>query len=163
MSDALTGSVSLLDGLAFTATGGSGHTITVDAASEHGGSERGPRPMELLLLGLGSCTAMDVMSLLRKMRQNVEAYTVELHADRAEAHPKVMTDITVTHVIRGRNFDLQLVRRAIELSATRYCPASAMLSKAATIHHRFRAVDDASNETTEALVVDTPLTAIGNE
>jgi putative redox protein len=159
MAAELTGTVKLLDAMAFEATGGSGHTIVLDSAPDHGGAERGLRPMDLLLLGLGGCTGMDVISLLRKMRQDVTAYQVELQADRAPEHPRVVTDVAVVHVIHGRNLDPALIGRAIELSATRYCPASAMLSRAATIHHRYRLVDEATGATSERLVVDTPLPA----
>ncbi|MGI8916210.1 MAG: OsmC family protein [Chloroflexota bacterium] len=153
----ITGTVTLLDAMAFAATGGSGHTITLDSGADHGGTERGLRPMELLLLGLGGCTGMDVISLLRKMRQDVTGYQVVVQAERAEEHPRVMTDVSVVHVIQGRSLDAKLIRRAIELSATRYCPASAMLSQATIIHHRYRLTDELNGTTSEQLVVDTPL------
>ena len=158
----LTGTVTLLDAMAFAATGGSGHQLILDSALEHGGSNRGPQPMELLLLGLGGCTGMDVISLLRKMRQDVSAYQVDLEAVRAEEHPRVMTDISIIHVVHGRRLDARLVQRAIELSATRYCPASAMLSKAAVIHHRYRLIDAMDGTTQEGLVVDTPIPGQGS-
>lgn len=153
----LTGTVTLLDAMVFEANGGSGHSILLDSGPEHGGAERGLRPMELLLLGLGGCTGMDVVSLLRKMRQDFDSYRVELRADRADEHPRVMTDVTVLHVIRGRALDPALIERAIRLSATRYCPASAMLSKASVVHHRVSLVDAATGAVDERLVVDTPL------
>jgi putative redox protein len=117
--------------------------------------------MELLLLGLGGCTGMDVISLLRKMRQDVSAYQVDLEAERAEEHPRTMTDVSIVHVVRGRRLNATLIQRAIELSATRYCPASAMLSKAAVLHHRYRLVDLEDGTTREDLVVDTPLPGSG--
>jgi putative redox protein len=157
MTTPLTGTVRLLEAMAFEATGASGHTIVLDSAPDLGGSDRGARPMELLLLGLGGCTGMDVISLLRKMRQDLITYRVELLAERADEHPRIMTDVSVVHVIEGRNLDPALIRRAIELSATRYCPASAMLAKAAVIHHRYRLADEAGVTTSERLVVDTPL------
>lgn len=157
MAESLSGTVTLLDGMAFTATSGSGHVLPLDSASEHGGADRGPQPMELLLLGLGGCTGMDVISLLRKMRQGVTSYQVDLLAERADEHPRIMTDISVVHIVHGRDLDPQLVGRAIELSATRYCPASAMLSEAALLHHRYRIVDEATGKVMERNVVDTPL------
>ncbi len=157
MPGVLSGVVTLRSEMVFEATSGSGHTILLDSATDHGGADAGTRPMELLLLGLGGCTGMDVISLLRKMRQDVATYQVELQAQRAEEHPRIMREITVTHVIHGRNLDHKLVQRAIELSATRYCPASAMLSQAALIHHRCRLVDTVTGETSEHAVVDTPL------
>ena len=157
MAATLSGTVTLLDRMAFTATSGSGHVVQLDSAQEHGGADRGARPMELLLLGLGGCTGMDVISLLRKMRQEVTSYQVELLAERAEEHPRIMTEISIVHTIRGRGLDPQLIGRAIELSATRYCPASAMLSRAAVLHHRYQLVDEATGTAIERNVVDTPL------
>ena len=156
MPDALTGAVTLRSEMVFEARSGSGHTLLLDSAADHGGADGGMRPMELLLLGLGGCTGMDVISLLRKMRQDVATYQVELHADRADEHPRIMREVTVLHVIHGRDLDSKLVSRAIELSATRYCPASAMLSKAAVIHHRCRLIDADTGPTREHAVVDTP-------
>ncbi|HEV7215289.1 MAG TPA: OsmC family protein [Chloroflexota bacterium] len=157
MAAALSGTVTLLDAMAFEATAGSGHVIQLDSAPEHGGADRGARPMELLLLGLGGCTGMDVISLLRKMRQEVTAYQVELQAERTEEHPRIITDISVVHVVRGRGLDQPLIGRAIKLSATRYCPASAMLSRAAVVHHCYRLLDDTNGTVSERTVVDTPL------
>ena len=142
------GSVELVDGMTFRAAAESGHTLVLDAAPEVGGREQGPRPMELLLLGLGGCTGMDVISILRKMRQEVTAYQVRLHADRAQEHPKVFTSIVVEHVVHGRAVDPASVRRAIELSATRYCSASAMLGAVARIEHRYRVLDDGTGAET---------------
>lgn len=144
MKATLDGSLEWLGGMAFRATSETGHEIVVDADPAVGGAGRGPLPIELVLLGLGGCTGMDVVSILRKMRQDVTAYQVRLHADRAEEHPRVFTAITVEHVVRGRNLNPDMVRRAVELSATRYCPASAMLKKAAPIEERFRVIDDAT-------------------
>jgi len=138
----LEATVKLLDGMAFSATSASGHTMTLDAAADAGGTNRGPRPIELFLLGLGGCTGMDVISILRKMRQDVADYEVRLTAERAESHPKVFTAVVVEHVVRGRNVSPESVRRAVELSATRYCPASAMLSKAVRIQERYRVIDE---------------------
>ncbi|HUX87413.1 MAG TPA: OsmC family protein [Chloroflexota bacterium] len=152
MTESLSGSARLLDGMAFSAESESGHTIVLDAAEAVGGGNRGPRPVELLLLGLAGCTGMDVISILRKMRQDVSGYEVRVVGSRAESHPKVFTEITVEHVVRGRGLSPDSVRRAVELSATRYCPASAMLGKAAQIKEQFRVIDDASGtETTGAL------------
>ena len=152
MTAPLHGTVTLRDGMAFDAVADSGHGLALDASPEVGGANRGARPMELLLLGLGGCTGMDVISLLRKMRQEVTAYRVELAADRADDHPKVMTAITITHVVTGRGLDPAKVRRAVELSATRYCPASAMLCAAAPIRHRYRVIDEETDEELEGEV-----------
>ena len=132
--------------MAFQATTGSGHTLVLDAAPAVGGAERGSRPMELLLVGLGGCTGMDVISILRKMRQEVTGYTIRVTGDRASEHPKVFTTISIEHVVRGRGLSLEAVRRAVELSATRYCSAAAMLGRVAHIQETYRVVDDASGQ-----------------
>lgn len=147
------GKVTWDGGMTFAAQSNSGHTITLDAAPEVGGREQGARPMELILLGLGGCTGMDVISILRKMRQDVTAYEVRLKAERAPDHPRVFTRIMVEHVVRGRNLSLDAVRRAVELSATRYCPASAMLNKVAQIEEAVRIVDEASGAEEAELAV----------
>jgi putative redox protein len=102
--------------------------------------------MELLLVGLGGCTGMDVISILRKMRQNVTGYEVRLRGERAADHPKVFTSIFVEHVVRGRGLSGESVRRAVELSATRYCSAAAMLGKVAHIEESYRMIDDATGQ-----------------
>jgi putative redox protein len=144
MGEELEGTVTLLEGMAFGATTGSGHTVTLDAAATAGGADRGPLPIELFLLGLGGCTGMDVISVLRKMRQDVTAYQVRVRGERAEAHPRVFTAITVEHVVRGRSLSAEAVKRAVTLSATRYCPAAAMLGKSVPIEETFRIVDAAT-------------------
>lgn len=127
--------------MAFKATAGSGHTLMMDANPQHGGNNRGFSPMELLLVGLGGCTGMDVIAILRKMRQEVDDYQIEVEGTRRDEHPQVYTDIRVVHVLRGQNLDPAKVARAVELSATRYCSASAMLSMAAKVDHTFRLED----------------------
>jgi putative redox protein len=141
MSETLSAAVDLLDGMAFQAVTGSGHALVLDAAPEVGGSERGPRPMEMLLVGLGGCTGMDVISILRKMRQDVTGYQIRVSGERATEHPKVFTHIAVEHVVRGRMLSVDAVKRAVELSATRYCSAAAMLGRAASIEETYRVMD----------------------
>jgi len=143
----LEGRVELVDGMTFRGVSGSGHGVLMDAEPAAGGQERGGRPMEVVLLAFGGCTGMDVISILRKMRQDVSGYEVRLVGERTEQQPTVFTDITVEHVVRGRNLNVDNVRRAVELSATRYCPVSAMLSKGGVrITERYRAIDEATNE-----------------
>lgn len=144
--------VTLKEGMAFEASATSGHTLTLDTDPLVGGKNEGFRPMELLLMGLGGCTGMDVISILRKMKQEVAEYQIKVQGNQQEEHPKVYTDIAVEHVVRGKGVEAHAVRRAVELSATRYCPSSAMLSKAARITHRYRIVDtDSGAETTGEL------------
>ncbi|GIV70968.1 OsmC family protein [Caldilinea sp.] len=127
----------------FEGTADSGHTLTLDAAPEVGGANKGFRPMELMALSLAGCTAMDVISILRKKRQEVAGFEVQVHAERAKEHPHVFTDIQVTYVVRGRNIDPAAVERAIQLSEEKYCPAQAMLRKAAPIALKYEIVEEA--------------------
>lgn len=119
--------VTLLENMAFEGTATSGHTVMLDAAEAVGGENRGFRPMELLLVGLLGCTAMDVISILRKKRQEVTAFEVRGYGERATEHPMVYTHITLEYHVTGRNVQEAAVRRSIELSAVRYCSAQAML------------------------------------
>lgn len=141
MANAVSANVKLMDGMAFEATATSGHIVVLDSDEGVGGRNQGFRSMELILMGLGGCTGMDVISILRKMQQQVTGYEVRLNGDRSGEHPKVYTDITVEHVVTGKGLAETSVRRAVELSATKYCPASAMLSKAVRLTHLYRIVD----------------------
>ena len=141
MADQVTASAVLLDGMVFRGTAGSGHELLMDSAPASGGENRGFRPMELLAIGLAGCTGMDVISILRKMRQEVTNYEVKVSGDRRDEHPRIFTGITVTHVVTGRSLNPQNVARAVELSATRYCPASATISKATPIKHEYVIVE----------------------
>lgn len=147
MALTLEGRVELVDGMTLRGTSGSGHTTTMDAEPSVGGQEQGARPMEVVLLAFGGCAGMDVISILRKMRQEVDGYEVRLVGDRTEQQPTVFTDIAVEHVVRGRNLNVANVRRAVELSATRYCPVSAMLRKGGVnISDRYRVIDEATGQ-----------------
>jgi putative redox protein len=115
--------------LSFRGTAGSGFELPLGAEREAGGSEDGFRPLELLAVGLAGCTAMDVVSILRKKQQDLTAFEVLVHAERASDHPRVFTRAVITYRLTGRAVDEAAVRRAIELSATRYCPAQAMLGR----------------------------------
>ncbi len=127
--------------VSFAADSGSGHTIVLDGAPEAGGRNQGPRPMELVLLGLGGCTAFDVVTILRKARQDIVDCVVELEAERAAEAPKVFTRIHVHFIVSGKKLDPKKVERAIELSSTKYCSATAMLRKTAQITHDFELID----------------------
>lgn len=117
-------------GLSFQGTADTGFSVPLGAEVDVGGRENGFRPMELIAAGLAGCTAMDVISILQKKRQDVTAFEVRVHATRAEAHPKVFTKAEIEYLVWGRGLDEAAIVRAIELSATRYCPAQAMLSRA---------------------------------
>jgi len=115
---------------------GSGFTLPLDTLVEQGGDDSGFRPMELILLGLAACTAMDVISILEKKRQKVSNFEVLVNGERSETHPKVFTHILVEYVVTGDNIDPTAVSRSVELSVTKYCSAYAMLSKAVKIEHK---------------------------
>ena len=114
----------------FRATSGSGHSVQMDGPPDHGGKDLGPRPMEMMLMGLGGCSSFDVMSILQKSRQDVTACHAELEAERADAVPAVFTRIHLHFVVTGNNLKENLVKRAVSLSAEKYCSASIMLEKA---------------------------------
>jgi putative redox protein len=122
----------------FLGTSGSGHTITMDGPPDHGGKNQGPRPMEMLLLGLGGCTSFDVMSILQKSRQDITDCEARIEAERADEVPSVFTNIRIHFVVKGHNLKENLVQRAVSLSAEKYCSASIMLEKAGVhIEHSF--------------------------
>lgn len=114
----------------FQATSGSGHKVQMDGPPDHGGRDLGPRPMEMMLMGLGGCASFDVMSILRKSRQDVTACRAELTADRADAVPAVFTAIQLHFIVTGNNLKESQVSRAVSLSAEKYCSASIMLENA---------------------------------
>jgi putative redox protein len=129
-------------GLSFSGTADSGFTVPLGAERAVGGEDDGFRPMELIAIGLAGCTAMDVISILQKKRQQVTGFEVHVHAERATEHPRVFTNIVIEYVVRGRHIDPAAVERAIELSETKYCSAQAMLAKAATIRHTYRILEE---------------------
>jgi len=116
--------------VSFVAESGSGHAMIVDGAAEHGGRNIGPRPMELILMGLGSCASFDVIAILKKQRQAIKTCECVLEAERADAVPAVFTKITMHFQVSGDNLDAGKVERAVALSAEKYCSASKMLEDA---------------------------------
>lgn len=135
-------SVRWVDGAMFLAESGSGHCVVMDGPEDSGGRNAGVRPMEMLLLGLGGCSAFDVVSILRKGRQPVGDCRVELSATRADAVPAVFETIHLHFIVSGKGLDPAKVQRAVELSAEKYCSASIMLGKAGVIiTHDFEVVD----------------------
>jgi putative redox protein len=129
-------------GMSFSALTPSAHrlTIDVDPSLGLGGTGSGPEPLELLLVALGSCTGMDVISIMRKKRQRVTHYTVNVYANLAKDYPKTYTEIMVEHIIGGDDIDPKAVARSIELSITKYCPVNALLARATHVEHVYRVV-----------------------
>jgi putative redox protein len=122
-----------VDGAQFSAESGSGHIVAMDGAPESGGRNLATRPMEMMLIGMGGCTAIDVIDMLRKQRQDVTDFRIELSAERATDHPKVFTEVKVTYRVRGRRLNRSLIERAVSLSESKYCSATAMIAKSARI------------------------------
>lgn len=120
-------------GMSFLAETGSGHLVTMDGSPDGGGRNLAPRPMEMVLLGAGDCTAYDVVLILKRGRHHVIGCEVRLQAERAEADPKVFTRIALRFVVRGRGLSREVVERAVRLSHDKYCSATAMLAKTAEI------------------------------
>lgn len=129
--------IKLLENVSFVAESGSGHAMVMDGAPEGGGRNLGPRPMEVVLMGTGGCTAYDVMHILRKSRAPVTDCVVEIDAERADEDPKVFTKIHFHFIVTGNGLKPAQVERAVQLSAEKYCSASIMLGKTAAITHDF--------------------------
>ena len=129
--------VKWVDGMTMIGESASGHTIVMDGPKTLGGKNLGVRPMEMLLLGMGGCTTVDVVSTLKKMREEVHDCRVEISAERSEEHPKVFTNIHLHFIIEGSNLNDKKIEKAISLSADKYCSASIMLGKTATVTHDF--------------------------
>jgi putative redox protein len=130
------------DGMSFIARTGSGHLVTMDGAAAGGGNDLAPRPMEMVLVGTGGCTAYDVVLILKRGRHDVRGCEVEVTAKRAEQDPKVFTRIEMKFTVRGRNLKRDAVERAVQLSHEKYCSATAMLAKTAEISHSVEIVED---------------------
>lgn len=141
MAKIMTAVAKLETGMRFDAQATSGHHVTLDSNELSGGQGAGFSPMEMLLVGLAGCTGMDVISILRKKRQDVIGYEVRVQGIRADEHPKVFVEISVEHVVTGHNIEPAAVARAIELSETRYCGAEAMLGKVARITNTYRIIE----------------------
>ncbi|MCK4080211.1 MULTISPECIES: OsmC family protein [Acinetobacter] len=121
-------SVHWLENVAFEAKSESGHSVVMDGSGEYGGENRGPRPMELILMGLGGCASFDIVTILKKSRQDIQDVVCQLKAERADTIPAVFTKIHLHFVVKGKDIKEKQVAKAVELSAEKYCSASKMLS-----------------------------------
>lgn len=133
--------VKWVDGVMFVGESSSGHAVVMDGSPDHGGRNMGPRPMEMILLGLGGCSSFDVVDILRKGRNDITDCRVEINAERADTIPSVFTKIHLHFVVTGRELKSSVVERAIKLSAEKYCSASIMLGKTAEITHDFEVIE----------------------
>ncbi len=138
MGDAMDVKLNYVDGMEFLARTPSGHQLTLDAAPKYGGRDKGPRPSELLLVGLGGCSAMDVISILKKKKLDVTGFEINVKGLRAEEHPKRFTEIELEYVVKGKNIPEEAVRKAVELSMNKYCSVKATLEEGAKVKFGFR-------------------------
>ena len=133
--------VKWVEGMMFLGESESGHAVVLDGPPEIGGKNMGVRPMEMLLLGMGGCTSIDVMQILQKGRQNISDCVAEISAERVDTIPKVFSKIHVHFIVTGKDLKEVVVARAIKLSAEKYCSASIMLEKSVEISHDFEIVE----------------------
>ena len=134
--------VKWLDNMTFVGESGSGHSVVMDGAPESGGRNLAARPMDMVLIGMGGCTAFDVVAILKKARQPIDDCIVTLSAERAEDIPKIFTKIHVHYMVKGRGLSEKQVAKAVNLTAEKYCSVSIMLAKSAEITHDFEIIEE---------------------
>jgi putative redox protein len=134
--------VKWLDNMSFVGESESGHSVVMDGPPESGGRNLGVRPMEMVLLGMGGCTAFDVVLILQRQRQAISDCHVELSSQRADTVPKVFTSIHVHYVVKGKNLDAKKVARAVDMTAEKYCSVSIMLAKSVDVTHDFEIIEE---------------------
>ncbi len=133
--------VTLLNDMQFSGAASSGHTLIMDADNESGGHNAGFRPMELLLVSFGGCTGMDVISILRKKKQNFSGLEINVKGEKSDTDPKIYKEIHLEYVVKGRDVEKRAVERAIDLSLEKYCSVGATLARTGTIRHSYRIVE----------------------
>lgn len=131
-----------IDNMQFIGTADSGHAVVMDAPPNVGGNNSGSKPSELLLMGFGGCTGMDVISILRKKQQDVTNFEMNVNGETSGSHPKMFTDIHIEYVISGRNISEDAVIKAIDLSLEKYCLVGATIGKAAKITHSYKIIQE---------------------
>jgi putative redox protein len=137
-----TAKVTYVQGLQFVGEASSGHAIVMDSDPEVGGHNSGPKPMELLLIGIGGCSGMDVVSILKKKRQDITGIEVNVRGEEAEDYPKKYTAVTIEFVVRGRNISEDAVKKAIDLSMNKYCSVKATIEGSAKVNFSYRIVSE---------------------
>jgi len=138
----LTAKVTYVNGMQFIGDSESGHALVMDADPSAGGRNTGPKPMELLLISAGGCSGMDVISVLKKKRQDVTGLEIQVKGEKAGDYPMKFTDITLKFIVRGRNISESAVKRAIELSMTKYCSVKATLEGTAKIQYSYEIINE---------------------
>ena len=134
--------VKLTGNMQFTASADSGHEIVMDAPTSVGGENSGPKPSELILMGLGGCTGMDVISILRKKKQEITGFEMNVTADIPENRPRTFTDFHIEYIFRGRDISEEAVKRAIDLSKDKYCLVGMTLAKASKMTYSFKVIQE---------------------
>jgi putative redox protein len=134
--------VTYVNGLQFIGTASSGHAIVMDGSPDVGGQNTGLRPMELLLVGLGGCSGMDVISILKKKRQDVTGFEMNVKGEKAEDYPKKFKEISIEFVVKGRNISEEAVKRAVDLSMDKYCSVKATLEGVAKINFSYKIIQE---------------------
>ncbi len=134
--------VSYVQGLQFLGTASSGHALVMDGDPGVGGNNTAPRPMELLLLGLGGCSGMDVVSILRKKRQDITGLEITIKGKQADRYPKKFTEIDLEFVVKGKHVSEEAVKRSIELSINKYCSVKATLEGSATVRSSYKIIQE---------------------
>jgi len=138
----LSAKVTYVNGLQFIGEGSSHHAIVLDGDASAGGNNSGLRPMELLLIGIGGCSGMDIISILKKKKQDVTGLEINVNGGQAADYPKKFSDITLEFVVQGRNISEEAVKRAIDLSMNKYCSVKATLDGSATITFSYRIAEE---------------------
>lgn len=134
--------IKLVDDMQFIGTADSGHAVVMDAPPSAGGKNTGSKPSELLLMAYGGCTGMDVISILRKKKQDVTAFEMNVKGDTPDTHPRSFTDIHIEYIVTGKNISEEAVQRAIALSQERYCMVGNTINKASKITHSYKIIQD---------------------
>ncbi len=134
--------VTYVDGLQFVGEAASGHAIVMDGDREVGGRNTGVRPMEMLLIGLGGCSGMDVVSILKKKKQEINGVEIKVKGEKAENYPKKFTDIDIEFIVRGRNVSEDAVKKAVELSMGKYCSVKATLEGSAKVTWSYKIIEE---------------------
>ncbi|MBF0344292.1 MAG: OsmC family protein [Nitrospirae bacterium] len=131
-----------VDAMRFVGEASSGHAIVLDADHEVGGEDTGMRPSELLLIALGGCSAMDIISILKKKKQDVKHFEINVRGDKATTHPKRFNNIVIEYVVKGKDIDIEAVKRAVEISMTKYCSVKATIENGVPIEHTYKIIDE---------------------